>query len=85
MRAKEAAAYCGLSVSAFHVWRKKWRIDCKINGKSLYARDIIDKEIDKALGVNSSSEKPKLTAFDRYRMIENEIASGKRKHGNKAA
>lgn len=73
MSRSEAAAYCGITPSAFADWQRRGIMPGPLPGTRRWDRAAVDRALDKASGVQSVA--PAETAYQRWKREQNARAS----------
>jgi hypothetical protein len=74
LSAREAAAYCGLSLAGFRAWKARGIIPGPIKGTYKYDRKALDLAIDKASGIAIIAQSKPVSAYDKWRATRNETS-----------
>ncbi len=67
MTTREAAEYCGLSVSGFRAWRQRGIAPAPVKGTYRYDIDALNRAIDRASGLTKPQEKPIISPYDKWK------------------
>lgn len=81
LNAREAAAYCGLSLAGFRNWISRGIIPGRIKGTYKYDQKALDLAIDKASGIailNVNSQL--LNPYEKWKASQNENGARTRSH-----
>lgn len=86
MKAKEAAAYCGLSVAGFKAFLKSQKINCKIHRTRLYDLAALDRALNRISGLeNPAKSEAEIYYLEKARINKDAILPRRYKHGKDAA
>lgn len=82
LSAREAAAYCGLSLAGFRAWKAKGIVPGPIKGTYKYDQKALDLAIDLASGIVKNSVTKVVSPYDKWKATQNETSIGKRSYGS---
>jgi hypothetical protein len=72
LTAREAAAYCGLSLAGFRAWKAKGIVPGPIKGTYKYDQKALDLAIDRASGIAIISQSKPISALEKWKVTRHE-------------